>query len=660
MGRLTRVAFLLVLAALAFVAGSWVTWRASGGGKPPEGRKVLYWVDPMHPSYKSDKPGIAPDCGMALEPVYADEALPPAGTVPPNALKVTSERQQLIGIKTALVESSSLSPAVRTVGRVTVDANRIYRLVSTVEGVVRTLDPTSVGGFVRREQVLFTFYSTDFLAAQQAYYFALNTLERVSKDREETTEQLLATNAQLRSALDGLRNLGMTERQLEELARTRKLTRDIELRSPVSGYVLERNVYPEQRLERGEELYRIADLSRVWVIADLFERDAPHVRSGSPVQISVPYQNARFETRVSAVLPQFDAQSRTMKVRLEIANPDLVLRPDMFVDVTLPLDGSPTLTVPAEAVVDSGLRKTVFVDLGNGYFQPRRVEIGWRADNRVQVVKGLMPGERIVVSGNFLLDSESRMQAAAMGVYEPETDVVCGMDVDRAKAARAGRASRHKGQEYVFCSDDCKKKFDADPERYLAPPPAHNAAPLGRLPLPTPAPAGERSREGHGHGALPQGRSPRDAVSESLAAADRGLNATAADARGRSIFATDPVCGADVETTAPNVLKAAHGGKTYYFFNEDCRKAFLAQPDKYLKPAAATAPVAAPDPSWGLQLGKAAAPRAEAVDPVCGMDVDAKAAADAGRKSEHKGRTYYFCSDDCKKAFDKEPARYIR
>lgn len=655
MRRLTALALLLTVSAAAFVAGSWVTWRVAGGGKPPQTRKILYWVDPMHPSYKSDKPGIAPDCGMALEPVYAEEAMPAAGSVPPNALKVTSERQQLIGITTAVVEEArSLGRSIRTVGRVTVDENRVYRLVSTVQGVVRSLDPISIGGFVRKEQVLFTYYSTDFLAAQQAYYFALNTLERVSADRGETTEQLLATNAQLRSALDGLRNLGMTEAQLAELAKSRKLTRDIELRSPVSGYVLARDVYPEQRLERGEELYRIADLTRVWVLADLFERDAPYVRAGSPVQLSAPYQDARFETRVSAVLPQFDPQTRTLKVRLEIANPHLVLRPDMFVDVTLPLDDSPTLTVPAQAVVDSGLRKTVFVDLGNGYFEPRRVEVGWRAGDRVQVIKGLMPGERIVASGNFLLDSESRMRAVAMGIFEAESDVVCGMDVDRAKATKAGRVSRHKGQEYVFCSDDCKRQFEADPDRYLAPQPVRPPQP----PFPPPAAAaGDRSREPRS----PVPRS-REALPPAVAAADRGLNATAADARGRSIFATDPVCGADVETTAPNVLKGTHAGKTYYFFSEECRDAFVKQPDKYTAAAPDSPSAAAPGPSRGLQGEKAAAPAGPVagpvVDPVCGMQVDVTSAAAGGRRSEYRGRTYYFCSDDCKKQFDADPAKF--
>jgi RND family efflux transporter MFP subunit len=456
-------------------------------------------------------------------------------------------------------------------------------------------------------------------------------LERVSADRSETTEQLLSTNAQLRAGLDGLRSLGLTEVQLVELGKARKLSREVELRSPVSGYVLSRNVYPDQRLERREELYRIADLSRVWVIADLFERDAPYVRAGSPVQLSVPYQDARFDTRVTAVLPQFDPETRTLKVRLEIANPDLVLRPDMFVDVTLPLDSKPTLTIPVQALVDSGLRKAVFVDLGNGYFEPRRVEVGWRGDDRVQVLKGLMPGERIVVSGSFLLDSEARMRAAAAGVHDAVTDVVCGMEVDRGKATRAGRLVRHEGTDYFFCSDDCRSLFQRNPGRYLAPAPSRPQSPRGPASPPS-QPVVDRTGE------APTG----DRVSDMIRAADKGLNTTTADARGRSIFATDPVCGAEVETTAPKVLKATHAGHTYYFVSEDCRAAFLQEPAKYARTTAS------------------AAATSTVRDPVCGMEVDAGAAAAAGRKSEHKGETFYFCSDECKAAFDREPGKYVR
>ncbi len=169
---------------------------------------------------------------------------------------------------------------------------------------------------------------------------------------------------------------------------------------------------------------------------------------------------------MSDALPQFDAQTRTLKTRFELDNPGNVLRPDMFVDVELHAEMPAAVAVPADAVVDSGLRKVVFVDRGNGYFEPRRVETGWRIGDRVEIVKGLMGGERVVVSGNFLLDSESRMKSAAVGVYGPETDPVCGMEIDRDAAKNAGRSIAHKDGAYYFCSDDCKKKFAANPSAY--------------------------------------------------------------------------------------------------------------------------------------------------------------------------------------------------
>jgi len=171
---------------------------------------------------------------------------------------------------------------------------------------------------------------------------------------------------------------------------------------------------------------------------------------------------------VSTVLPQFDATSRTLKVRLELDNPGYTLRPDMFVDVEFPVTLPSTLTVPADAVFDSGLKKTVFVDRGEGFFEPREVETGWRAGNRVEIVKGLKPGERIVISGNFLIDSESRLEMAAAGMYGTlSKDPVCGVDVSINKAEKAGRKSFYKGKTFYFSSDECKQKFDKAPGAYV-------------------------------------------------------------------------------------------------------------------------------------------------------------------------------------------------
>jgi len=209
----------------------------------------------------------------------------------------------------------------------------------------------------------------------------------------------------------------MSDIQIEALAQVRKPVSTIELRSPVSGYVLSRGVSPSQRFDRGTEFYRIADLSRVWVLADLFEDDARFVSPGTAARVTVRYvPTASIDVVVGDVLPQFDPVTRTFKIRLEAPNPGAVLRPDVIADVELSVRRPAAVTVPMDALVESGIRTVVFVDRGNGYFEPRRVETGWRFDDRVEIVRGLTPGERIVLSGNFLIDSESRMQAAAMGI----------------------------------------------------------------------------------------------------------------------------------------------------------------------------------------------------------------------------------------------------
>jgi Cu(I)/Ag(I) efflux system membrane fusion protein len=192
------------------------------------------------------------------------------------------------------------------------------------------------------------------------------------------------------------------------------------------------------------------------------------MKSGVVARINLPNQSRTFTARVSNAIPQFDATSRTLKVRLEANNPGLALKPDMFVDVELPVKFQPTIAVPVDAVVDTGLRKVVFVEKGDGYFEPRRVETGWRRGGLVEITRGLMNKERIVVSGTFMIDSESRMQAAAMGIYdEGVMDPVCGMYIDEKRAKAAGRTVKFGGVHYYFCSPECIHDFEKAPRQYL-------------------------------------------------------------------------------------------------------------------------------------------------------------------------------------------------
>jgi RND family efflux transporter MFP subunit len=229
-----------------------------------------------------------------------------------------------------------------------------------------------------------------------------------------------------------------------------------------------RNVSPGQQFLKGTELFQIADLSRVWILADVFEHEVQYFKPGLTATVSLPYQERSYQARVTAVLPIFDPDTRTLKVRLETNNPGYVLKPDMFADVELPIELGPAITIPADSIIYSGLKKTVFVDRGQGYFEPRQIETGWRLGDRVEVIEGLMPGERIVLSGNFLIDSESRLQAVGMGIYgDIRLDPVCGMEVDEVRAETLGLTSVFKGKTYYFCSEECKEEFDNNPEQFI-------------------------------------------------------------------------------------------------------------------------------------------------------------------------------------------------
>jgi RND family efflux transporter MFP subunit len=288
------------------------------------------------------------------------------------------------------------------------------------------------------------------------------------------TDKVL-TDRNIKQYRDSLRNIGMSDVQIEEIAETRAYAESIQIRSPANGFVTVRNVSTGLRFDKGTELYRIADLSRVWILADLFENEASYFKPGRTVKVTLREQKKTFTAKVSAVLPQFDPATRTLKLRLEVENPGYTLRPDMFVDVSIPVTFPPAVIVPADAVLDAGIKKTVFVDRGNGIFEPRLVETGWRFGNRVEIKSGLKPGERIVVSGNFLIDSESKMELAAAGMYGTlEKDPVCGADIAVRKAEKAGRISIYQGKTYYFSSLECKQQFDKNPNRYLEKPVKEN------------------------------------------------------------------------------------------------------------------------------------------------------------------------------------------
>ena len=378
------------------------------------------YVCPMHPHYHSDHPGDCPICGMHLEPKRGAGAARgdnTAHTLPQGAVQVSLERQQAIGIRLGVVGQLAGPRVLRTTGRIAPDENRTYPIVAAVSGWIRHVESVTTGDAVKADQVLASFLAPqpEFDTAQQMYYTGLEMVYRASaqpQPRYQSHDPGRA-GADIERVADGLRNMGVSNSQLREMAKRRELVQDIQVESPVDGFVLKRNVSPGLRFDRGFEFYRIADLKRVWIVADVYRDQMQFIRRGASARITTAETGNALSAAVSQSEPIFDEATLTLKVRLEAANPKLALKPGMFVDIEFPVNLPPTLVVPADAIVDTGLRKTVFVDSGNGYFEPRLVETGWRIGDDIQVTKGLHSGERIVISGTFLVDSESRMKTAA-------------------------------------------------------------------------------------------------------------------------------------------------------------------------------------------------------------------------------------------------------
>ncbi len=377
----------------------------------PGERKVLYWFDPMHPAYTADKPGIAPDCGMALVPKYADEVEAmkdmPAGTV-----RVSAEKQQLIGVKLGRAEVRPLSKTIRAVARITYDETRIVHAHTKVEGWIEQIFVDYVGAPVRHGDPLFSLYSPELLAGQQEYLIALKAKRELANS--PTPEIARSTEALFQASRERLRLWDVPEEQIRQLESTGQPQRSVTFYAEHGGFVMEKKAFEHLRVEKNTDLYMIADLSHVWAIAEVYEYEAPLVQPGQTAVMTLTSLPGRtFTGKVSYIYPQLDPQTRTLKVRLDFQNADLKLRPEMFASVEFAANLGRQLVVPEEAVLDSGIKQYVFLNRGDGYFGPREVRVGMRTGGWVVIEHGLKRGDEIVVSGNFLIDSESKLKAAA-------------------------------------------------------------------------------------------------------------------------------------------------------------------------------------------------------------------------------------------------------
>jgi len=395
---------LVWIAVLAVLAGIWV-YRSK--------RTKPSMTAPMSGDVQPAAAGPSPETKMS-DPSMPEQKIE-APLVP---IQLTPERMQSIGVTTGTVESKQLSDDIRATG--TVDINE--RLVSYVQvrfpGYIRKVFANATYQYIQKGEPLFTIYSPDLVATQQDYLLARQSQKTLST----STIDGVATGADSLSAAaeQRLEQWEVPASEIRKLKETGKTISDLTINSPVAGYITERNALPNMYVEPSTKLYTVADLSRVWVYAQIFQNDVSRVKPGDTAQITADsYPGRIFSGRIEEILPQVDMATRTVRVRLAVANPGLKLKPGMFVNVALKASLGRQLVVPGSAVFQSGTRQLVFLNHGNGSLEPKEITVGPRVNDDFVVLKGLKAHQSIVTSANFLIDSESQLQSAAGSFVPP-------------------------------------------------------------------------------------------------------------------------------------------------------------------------------------------------------------------------------------------------
>ena len=372
----------------------------------------------MNPEVTSPVP-TKDTMGMDYVPVYADdgETTGPAGTVRIDPVTVQS-----IGVRTAKAERRSMGRTVRTVGRVDYDEQRLVQLHPKTEGWVEKLYVDKTGSPVEQNAILLSFYSPQLVSTQQEYVLALKNLETLQAspfpDVRRGAEELVETT------LERLRLLDVPDHQIADLARTLEVKKEMHIHSPAAGIVINIGAREGQYVTPPTELYKIADLSKVWVYVDIYEDELPWVHVGDRATITVTaVPGQTFHGVLSYIYPYAESKTRTIKVRMEFDNTALLLKPNMFADVTIAASNLPdVLVVPSEAIVRSGVREQVFIQRAPGKFEPRAVTLGVSSEGWTEILDGVAPGEEVVVSAQFLIDSESKLREAAAKMRESNRD----------------------------------------------------------------------------------------------------------------------------------------------------------------------------------------------------------------------------------------------
>lgn len=434
-----KIAILLVVIILAAAAGGGLLYKNGwfkddGGGHSKLEHKVQLWTCSMHPFIIKDKPGTCPICGMEL--IKKVDGATAGGTQTAEQKKqidmlghvtLSPIQRVMANVATVAAKNGTLNKEINAVGIVQFDQSRQAKVTAWIAGRIDRLNVNTVGAVVSKDKPVAEVYSPDLVATQQEYLLAVKSREQLKRSSIPSIsgngDGLVASSKQR------LMLFGVKESQIDELEKSGKPNIRLPVYTPISGIVIEKLVQQGQYVNVGEVLFNVADLSRVWVEIDVFENEVPYIRVGQQVEIrSAVEHGAAFSGRINFIYPFHDPKTHTVKARVEMPNPGYQLKPDMFVNAIIRVPLVKGIILPATAVIDTGKRQIVWIETSAGMFEPRDVQVGERVEEKVQILSGIEPGDKVAVSGGYLIDSESQLKGSGgadhsqhTGVAKPET-----------------------------------------------------------------------------------------------------------------------------------------------------------------------------------------------------------------------------------------------